>query len=480
MKITFGTEGWRAIIAEEFTVENVRLVAQAVADHLLDQGRPASLKLRSGRGGRRSPRVVVGYDTRFLSAHFAQRVGEVLAGNGIAVTLSDRAVPTCAVSRYVVAHRLSCGIMITASHNPSAYNGIKVKEAFGGSATPQTVASIERRIGRRPVKTVSQGSAAGLIRQANVLPDFLKGIRAAVDLAAIRRSRLRVVVDSMHGAGGTLTAQLLAGGRCRVDTLHAAPDPMFGGHAPEPIPVHLAELAAQVKRRRWDLGLATDGDADRLGVIAPDGQFVTPGQVLCILLEHLIASRHWRGTVVKSISNTSMIDRLARELGLPLREVPVGFKHVAKLMQEDDVLIGGEESGGIGVRGYLPERDGVFMGLLLLEALAVRRRGLLDLLRMLERRFGRWFYARKDLTVSQDQVATFFDRLTANPPQQLAGVPVSEVKTLDGVKLIGRDDSWLLFRRSGTEPIVRVYAESPSAGRVSRLLAFGIHLVKLS
>ncbi|MBI3323145.1 MAG: phosphoglucomutase/phosphomannomutase family protein, partial [Candidatus Omnitrophica bacterium] len=217
----------------------------------------------------------------------------------------------------------------------------------------------------------------------------------------------------------------------------------------------------------------------------------TPGQVLCILLEHLIASRHWRGTVVKSISNTSMIDRVARELGLPLREVPVGFKHVAKLMQEDDVLIGGEESGGIGVRGYLPERDGVFMGLLLLEALAVRRRarlshaprggqGLLDLLRMLERRFGRWFYVRKDLTVSQDRVATFFDRLTANPPERVAGVPVSEVKTLDGVKLIGRDESWLLFRRSGTEPIVRVYAESPSAGRVSRLLAFGVHLVKTS
>jgi phosphomannomutase len=332
------------------------------------------------------------------------------------------------------------------------------------------------------VKTAAQDSAAsrGLIRQANLLPDFLKGIRASVDLAAIRRRRLRVVVDSMHGAGGTLTAQLLAGGRCRVETLHAAPDPMFGGHAPEPIPVHLAELAAQVKRRRWDLGLATDGDADRIGVIAPNGQFVTPGQVLCILLEHLIASRHWRGTVVKSISNTSMIDRLARELGLPLREVPVGFKHVAKLMQEDDVLIGGEESGGIGVRGYLPERDGVFMGLLLLEALAVRRRGLLDLLRGLERRFGRWFYARKDLTVSQERVAAFFDRLTANPPGRVAGVPVSEVKTLDGVKLIGRDESWLLFRRSGTEPIVRVYAESPSAGRVSRLLAFGAHLVKTS
>ncbi len=403
MSIVFGTEGWRAIIAEEFTVANVRLVAQAIAEHLLEQAQR-----------RPRPAVVIGYDTRFLSDRFAQRVGEVLAGNDITAILSDRAVPTCAVSRYVVAHRLSCGIMITASHNPPAYNGIKVKESFGGSAASDTIASIERRIGRHPVKIAAGGR--GMIREANLLPDFLKGIRGCVDLAAIRRRRLRVVVDSMHGVGGTLTAQLLAGGRCRIETLHGTPDPMFGGHAPEPIPAHLVELAAEVKRRRWDAGLATDGDADRLGVIAPNGQFVTPGQVLCILLEHLIATRRWRGTVVKSISNTSMIDRLTRELGLPLREVPVGFKHVAKMMQEDDVLIGGEESGGIGVRGYLPERDGIFMGLLLLEAMTAQRRGLLELLRDLERRFGRWFYARKDLTVSQELAAKFFERLTAHPP----------------------------------------------------------------
>ena len=484
MSITFGTEGWRAVIADEFTLANVRLVTQAIADHLLEQARPHPRPDQSRSRGGRHPAVVVGYDTRFLSDRVAQCVGDVLAGNDITAILSDRAVPTCAVSRYVVAHRLACGIMITASHNPPAYNGIKVKESFGGSAAPETVASIERWIGRRPVKTLARDAPTprrrgrGLIRQANLLPDFLKGIRAGVDLTAIRRSRLRVVVDSMHGVGGTLTAQLLAGGRCRIETLHGMPDPMFGGHAPEPIPMHLVELAKRVKRRRWDIGLATDGDADRLGVIAPNEQFVTPGQVLCMLLEHLIATRRWRGTVVKSISNTSMIDRLTRELGLPLREVPVGFKHVAKVMQEDDVLIGGEESGGIGVRGYLPERDGIFMGLLLLEALAVQRRGLLDLLRGLERRFGRWCYARKDLTLSQEQVARFFEHLTANPPDRVAGIPVSEVKTLDGIKLIGRDDSWLLFRRSGTEPIVRVYAESPAAGGVSRLLAFGVQLVK--
>ncbi|MBI3087653.1 MAG: phosphoglucomutase/phosphomannomutase family protein [Candidatus Omnitrophica bacterium] len=469
MTIRFGTEGWRAIMAEEFTVANVRAVTQALAEHLLAT-RP--------RG--EAPKVVVGYDTRFLSDHFARRVCEVLAATGVSSVLADRAVPTCAVSRYVVEAKLACGIMITASHNPAIYNGLKVKESFGGSATTETVASIERRIGRRPpaVLPLEQALAQGLVRNANLLPAFLNGIKRSVDLPVIRRSRLKVVVETMHGAGGTLTGQLLAGGRCRVHTLHANPDPLFGGHAPEPIPTHLTELKREVLRRRWDVGLATDGDADRLGVVASNGMFVPPGQVLCVLAEHLMTTRRWRGAVVKSISNTSMINRLADALGLKLIEVPVGFKHIAKLMQEDDVLIGGEESGGIGVRGYLPERDGIFMGLLVLEAMAMQGRGLREILRRLERRFGRWFYARRDLTVSQDRVAKFFERLHRRPPDRVAGVPVSEVKRLDGVKLIGRDDSWLLFRRSGTEPIVRVYAESPAAGRVNRLLAFGVQLVK--
>lgn len=469
MSIRFGTEGWRAIMAEEFTVANVRAVAQAIAEHLL-AARP--------RGT--APKVAVGYDTRFLSDHFARRVCEVLAAHGIVSALSDRAVPTCAVSRYVVEAKQACGIMITASHNPPIYNGLKVKDSFGGSAMPETVASIERRIGRQAPRLLplEQALTQGLVRKANLLPAFLGGIKRSVDLPVIRRSRLKVVVETMHGAGGTLTEQLLAGGRCRVQTLHADPDPLFGGHAPEPIPTHLTELRREIVRRRWDIGLATDGDADRLGVIASNGAFITPGQVLCILAEHLMATRRWRGAVVKSISNTSMIDRLADALGLKLIEVPVGFKHVAKLMQEDDILIGGEESGGIGVQGYLPERDGIFMGLLVLEAMATQGRGLLEILRDLERRFGRWFYARRDLTVSQDRVAKFFDRLHSRPPDRVAGIPVSKVKRLDGVKLIGRDDSWLLFRRSGTEPIVRVYAESPAAGRVNRLLAFGVALVK--
>ncbi len=470
MSITFGTEGWRAVMADEFTVANLSAVAQAIAEHLVDAS-PA---------GARRLTVAVGHDTRFLSDRFAQVVSEVLAGNGIRVALTDRAVPTPAVSRYVVAYHMTGGVMITASHNPPVYNGVKIKEAFGGSATTDTVASVERRIGTHPPKrlVLEQGLKAGLVTSVNMMPDWKKGIRSCVNLAAIRRSPLKVLVDPMHGTGDRLIEDLLKGGRCRVETLHAEPDAWFGGHAPEPIPRYLTELASTVKRRRWDIGLATDGDADRIGAVAPNGAFINPGQIMCVLLDHLMRTRKWKGAVVKTVSNTSMINRLADELGLRLLEVPVGFKHIAKLMLEDDVLIGGEESGGIGIRGYLPERDGALNGLLLLEAMAMQKAGILDILRRLERRFGRWFYNRKDLTAPMDRIDRLFERLRAEPPTQMAGTPVTDVKTLDGIKLIGRDESWLLFRRSGTEPIVRVYAESPQARRLERLLKYGVQLVK--
>ena len=467
MTIKFGTEGWRAVMAEEFTADNVAIVAQAIADHY----RQASAGV---------PELVIGYDPRFLSDRFARVVGEVFAGNGVRSRLSDRIVPTCAVSRYVVAHRLTAGIMITASHNPAVYNGLKVKEAFGGSATPETVARIEQHLGHSPVHRLPlpQAAAQSLVRTVNLMPDYLNGIRRFVNLAAIRRRRLTVVVDSMHGAGERLTEQLIGRGSCRVETLHGARDVLFGGQAPEPIGSHLVELSATVKRRRAHIGLATDGDADRIGAVGPDGAFVTPGKLLCIIIEHLLTTRRWTGAVVKTISNTSMINRLAQAHGLKLYEVPVGFKHVAKLMLEDDALAGGEESGGIGVRGYLPERDGIFLGLLVLEAMALQRKSLAELLKSLERRFGRWTYARRDLTLAADQVERVFQRLAAQPPAEMAGAPVAQVKTSDGVKLISADDSWLLFRRSGTEPIVRVYAESLSAARVRGLLAFGVNLVQ--
>ncbi|MBI4004171.1 MAG: phosphoglucomutase/phosphomannomutase family protein [Candidatus Omnitrophica bacterium] len=470
MPIRFGTEGWRGVMGEEFTFHNVRLVTQAIAEHFLSPARRRT----------RPPTVAVGFDTRFLSDQFARAVCEVLAGNRIRTILSDRAVPTCAVSRCVVAHRLSAGIVITASHNPPIYNGIKVKEAYGGSATVETVASIERRIGRSRVRRApfQEARADGVIRQADFLPAFVQGIRSFVDLPAIRRSSIHVIADAMHGAADRLIETLLAGGRCRIETIRAEPDPRFGGQAPEPIASHLMPLSRAVRRHRADLGIANDGDADRLGIIGPDGRWLNPGQVMCLLLTHVVKTRGAAGTVVKTVSNTMMINRIAEALGLRLLEVPVGFKHIAKLMREDTVLIGGEESGGIGVRGYLPERDGIVNGLLVLEAMAHAGKTLAALLRELERRYGRWFYDRRDLHLTMPQVERLFQRLRTSPPDRIAGMPVDAINRLDGVKLIGRDESWLLFRRSGTEPIVRVYAESPVRQRLSRLLDLGVRLTK--
>ena len=477
--ITFGTEGWRGIIAEEFTADRVRLVTQAIADHLRAQ-RPSATPRHSSLITHHSsrPTVAVGYDTRFLSGYFAKAVCEVLAGNGVRCVLGTQPVPTCAVSRAVVERRCAAGIVITASHNPGLYNGLKIKEPFGGSATTDTMASIERRVGRSPVVRLPYDQALGerTIRRVDLLPDFLAGIRASVDLAAIRRSPFRVVVDSMHGTGGRLIERLLRGGRCRVVTLHADPDPLFGGHAPEPIAAHLTALSAAVRSHRGTLGIANDGDADRLGLIGPDGAWLNPGQVLCVLLVHLVTARALSGAVVKSVSNTMMINRVAAAYGLPLLEVPVGFKHIAKLMLTQDVLIGGEESGGIGLKGYLPERDGLVNGLLVLEALATRRQTLTQIMRELTRRFGRWHYARRDLHLTMPQVEALFRHLRASPPERIAGVPVVAVNHLDGVKLLGRDESWLLFRRSGTEPVVRIYAEAPGWRHLPRLLAFGVRL----
>lgn len=460
MTIKFGTEGWRAIMGEEFTFANVRIVTQAIADTLR---------------GKRPARLVVGHDTRFLSAEFARAAAEVLAGNGFRVVVSKTSVPTCAVSRYVVAKRLPIGIMITASHNPPLYNGVKVKAAYGGSAMSEAVAAIERRIGKTAPKRLPWSEANGRITQDDLMGLYLGGLRKFLDLPLIKRWPGRVVVDSMHGAGDRIIERLLAGGRCRVTTLRGEPDARFGGQAPEPIASNLQPLLSALKRGA-DVGIANDGDADRLGIVAPGGQWLNPGQVMCVLLTHLVKSRGASGGVVKTISNTMMIDRLTKDLGLRLMEVPVGFKHVAKLMLTKDILIGGEESGGIGVKGYMPERDGILNGMLVLEAMAARRESLTAIMADLERRYGRWTYARKDLHLRMGQVDQLFARLKRHAPKALAGVPLARINTLDGFKFIGRDDSWLLFRRSGTEPIVRIYAETPQPSRVARLLAQGVRL----
>lgn len=467
MKIKFGTEGWRAVLADAFTHENVSIATQAIAEHYLHKFKGKEIE------------AAVGYDTRFLSESFARNVCEVLTGNNIRVVLTDRLIPTCAVSRTVVDTGLPFGMMVTASHNPHPYNGLKIKEAYGGSATPETVASVEGYLGKTKVKKrpFDEAEAEGWIRKENMVDRYLDGINQFIKMPQVRKLRAKVIVDSMHGAGGTLIEKMLKGGQCRVETMRGNPDPYFGGSPPEPISAYLQGLQKAVKTEKADLGIANDGDADRLGIVDPKGRWLNPGQVMCVLIQHLVRTRNATGLVVKTISNTMMINRLAKDYDLKLVEVPVGFKGIAKLMMEDDVMVGGEESGGIGLNGYLPERDGLVNGLLVLEAMAMSGKSLAELMSDLEKKYGRWYYGRHDLHLKAPQVSGLFEKLKNDPPEEMAGTPIVSINRMDGVKCVGSDDSWLLFRRSGTEPIVRVYAESPKQTQLKRLLDFGLKLV---
>ena len=460
--IKFGTDGWRAVIAEDFTFENVRMVAQALADYLDDQSE--------------DKRVAVGYDFRFLSEDFARAVAEVLAANGITVFLSPRACPTPHVSYYVRKHNLPVGVVITASHNPYAYNGLKIKERFGGSASVQTTRQIESFIGKNPVRTMPMREAktAGKVIETPLDEGYSRFMESIVDIAAIRESSLTVVVDSMNGVGGRLLERWVASPTCHVKTLRPGRDPLFGGRAPEPKEEYLDVLRDAVLQEGAVVGLATDGDGDRSGGVHRDGSLFTPLEMIALLALYLIEERKQTGALVSNNANTLYLKRIADAAGLPYVNKPVGFKYIAELMQKEDVLIGGEESGGIAVQGFLPERDGILINLLLLEMMVKRGKDSLELLQDLYARFGEFHFRRRDFHVTPEKGARQVAAMVARPPREIAGVAVVNVDALDGAKLFLQDDSWILFRQSGTEPALRVYCEAPSVARVDDIISEGM------
>ncbi len=497
MPINFGTDGWRAVISEDFTFANVRKVAQAIADKVLADSRDRGLG--TGDWGEaatsqslipnpQSPiSMVVGFDTRFLSDRYAQTVAEVLAGNGIHVWLAKGDAPTPMISYAIVDRQAAGGVMITASHNPPRYNGIKLKAAYGGSASPADSQEIERRIRENdadgePIRTrpFSDAVAEGLITRFDPLSAYRTHLEKLVDFDAIRRGGLSVAVDAMYGAGRVYLRELLGEAGCQVTELRGDLNPGFGGAHPEPIARHLQPLINEMSTGRHQLGLATDGDADRIGAVDPDGRFIDPHAILALLLEHLVHERGLRGSVVKTVSTTQMLNRLADHYGLPLHETPVGFNHISDLMLSDNVLLGGEESGGISIQGHIPEGDGVLMGLLLAEIVAKRGRSLSCLLHELmeQPHIGHFFYGRDDQIVTPFKKATLVAGLMARLPESLAGVPLHHSSDRDGVKYILADNSWLLIRPSGTEPVLRVYAEARSQEQVQALLAEGGLLAK--
>jgi alpha-D-glucose phosphate-specific phosphoglucomutase len=470
MSIRFGTDGWRAVISDTFTFNNLRLVAQAIADYV---------RIETGSGG--DLQVVIGFDTRFLSDRYATEVARVMAGNGIVAWLTRADTSTPALSYSVVEKKAAAGIMITASHNPPRYNGVKLKAAYGGAASPQQARRVEHYLeeaeaeARGPnIMDYQRALDQGLIRRFDPAWAYYAHLGQLIDLDVISNGELRVVADAMYGSGRGCVAEMLSRTRCHVHEIRGEMNPGFGGIHPEPIARYLNALAAAIQTYHADVGLATDGDADRIGAMDAQGSFVDPHHIFALALRYLVEKQGGTGMVVKTVSTTMMVDRLALKYGLPLKETPVGFNYIADYMIQDDVLIGGEESGGIGIKGHIPEGDGLLMGLLLLQIVADAGAPLQELVADIQRVVGPARYARTDLRlrhpVSKQEMVK---RLEDGAPSSIGGLALRAVDGLDGVKYRLQDDSWLLIRPSGTEPVLRVYAEAPEEGIVRALLHYG-------
>jgi phosphomannomutase len=441
MSIKFGTDGWRAIIAEEFTFGNVERVAQATADYWA--ANPVAGTER---------KVIVGYDRRFLSDAFGRRTAEVFAG----------------------------GVMITASHNPPSFNGFKLKSYFGGSSESSTCQAVEKLLDQNPIRAqaVADGVKAKQIRIKDVRPAHYAALKRLVDFKLIAKSKLRFAHEALFGVGAGCFEELLAGTTCRVTTLNGQHDVMFGGINPEPVKQNYGRSAAFLKKHPHDICLVTDGDADRVGGMDGHGNYLTTHQLICLLLHHFIVNRQGRGRVVKALTTTSMMDKMCEAYGLELVETGVGFNYIAAEMIKGGVLLGAEESGGIGFPGHIPERDGIAAGLMLLELLATERLPVNKLLANLVKQFGPHHYGRIDTHFPLEKRGALMEFLQKNAPARLLRSPLADMKTHDGVKFVAQDSSWLMLRGSGTEPILRIYAEAKSDADARKLLQAGMRLTR--
>lgn len=474
MPIHFGTDGWRAVISDTFTFSNLRMVAQAIAD-------AAASEHWQKQDGIDPQKFVIGFDTRFLSDRYAGEVARVMAANGFTVLLAQADAPTPAISYAIKHHRAAGGVMITASHNAPRYNGVKLKAAYGGSALPEQCRRVEVYINdneeqaRGPnLMDFKKARDMGLIQKFNPLPAYFDHLRTLINTDIIADNPQRFVVDSMFGSGrGTIRA-FLQGTGCEISEIRGEMNPGFGGVHPEPIAKYLTPLAGALGSGMGNFGLATDGDADRIGAMDERGNFVDPHKIMALAFQYLVEKRGWRGAAVRTVSTTRMIDRLAKRYDLPVYETPVGFNHIADYMMTEDILLGGEESGGISFKGHIPEGDGPIMGLLLVEIIAQSRKTLGQLVEDLLKEVGPAYYERADLRLSRPVAKKEMSEMLVNQaPAEIGGQKVSEVSSRDGVKYILSDDSWLLIRPSGTEPVLRVYAEGRSQQMVADLLAYG-------
>lgn len=459
MIIKFGTDGWRAVIGDDFTFANLEKVALATGRYF-----KGHKKIRNG--------IVIGYDARFMSREFAEKAAEVMANAGIKVKLADSIVTTPMISLLTKLENAAGGIVITASHNPPKWNGFKIKGDFGGPAHPEMITKVERELGKvLKLKTTSPGKCTfpQLVEKGKIIPismkqRYLDDIATKINLDLIRSSGIRIFYDSMYGAGQGVLESVIPG----VKDLHPEYNPWFGGANPEPLAQNLTELMHGVKTRGFHIGVATDGDADRVGAVDEQGAFVDSHRIFSLLLKYLFEQKRMTGEVVKSFSVTQMVNKQCAKYGLTMHETPIGFKHICRLMTERDVLIGGEESGGLGVKGHLPERDGIFLGLLLCEMMAVRQKKLSELVQELMDEFGNHEFHRIDLHVTEKEKSTIMNKYRREV-KEIGGYRVKGRMDTDGHKLFV-DGGWVLVRASGTEPLIRFYAEAGSREKVNEML----------
>jgi phosphomannomutase len=457
LKIKFGTDGWRGVIADDFTFENITKVALASAIYF-----KRHKKIKNG--------VVIGYDARFLSREFAEKSAEVLANKGIKVFISDKISSTPMVSLLSKKMNLAGGIVITASHNPAKYNGFKLKGDFGGPAHPEMIAKLERdlkRVIKQKVKirkTYGQLVGEGKIEEIDFTNKYVEDVKTKLNLELIRSSGIKIAYDAMYGAGQGVMEQLMP---VKV-LLRNSVNPSFDGAHPEPLPQYLTGLSEAVVSQGCDIGIATDGDADRIGAFDEKGNFIDSHRIFALLLKYFVEVKKWHGEVAKSFSVSQLINKMCDKYGLVLHETPIGFKYLCRLMTDRDILIAAEESGGLGVKGHIPERDGIYIGLLLCELMATRKKKLSELVNEIMAEFGWHYFNRFDahLTEKEKQrILTVYKKGV----KQIGGDAVHRIETKDGYKLFV-DNGWILVRPSGTEPLIRYYAEADTPARVEELL----------
>jgi len=466
VSIKFGTSGWRGIIARDFTFENVRLATQGIAGLLKSE-----IGNRKSEIFGRKPVVIVGHDTRFLAREFSLAVCEVLASNGIEPLLCDRDTPTPVIAYAILHHKAIGGINMTASHNPPEYQGLKFSTFNGAPATPDVTKQIEANIVKLQSENFSfKAAVVGTYtcKTFNPQPDYFKQLHRLIDFTILKKAKLKLALDFSYGTAHGYLDKLFESVGARVTLFHNELNPLFGGHHPEPNAENMADVSKFVRSGKAQLGLGTDGDADRFGIVDKDGTWLTPNQVLALALYHLKKNRHWTGAVVRTVPTSHQVDAVAELLGVKVYETPVGFKYIGALMESEPIIVGGEESGGLSVKGHVPEKDGILACLLMDELVATEKKSLGQILKELAKQIGEFYSDRINVSFAPEKKDVLLAKLAAGLPA-IGAFKVEKFITTDGYKFLLPGNEWVAFRASGTEPLIRCYIEAKSRANLKKL-----------